>query len=194
MRFKLLLPAILLSASFAAHADTISNSYNTGAFVTPGGLSNPFGDTTLSVAGFNSSLGTLNSITLTLTGQYTASGTSQTGFDDAIFKICDSTNVTSGTCDVSFTQTKLSAGTYSVSSTFTGLDPFFVSASNISPVFGFREASRGVTDTNATSDGLELTVVYNYTPNAAATPEASSFVLLGSGLLGIAGVMRKRLA
>lgn len=37
-------------------------------------------------------------------------------------------------------------------------------------------------------------IVYNYTPNTAATPEPSSIALLGTGLLGFAGVLRKRFA
>ena len=39
------------------------------------------------------------------------------------------------------------------------------------------------------------TLTYNYTPTAvAATPEPSSVALLGTGMLGLAGMMRKRYA
>lgn len=52
--------------------------------------------------------------------------------------------------------------------------------------------SDGPSDLNSTIGGIYRFNSGTLTP-ASATPEPSSFLLLGSGLLGVAGVMRRRL-
>lgn len=73
-----------------------------------------------------------------------------------------------------------------------GTDDYFLTVLNFerTPIFGFLSAGNSVTN------GLLLDIggSVNVSSAAAVTPEPSSFALLGTGLLGVAGTLRKRYA
>ena len=137
------------------------------------------------IALFNPDLGTLNSVTQTLYGNVTFTPNAPTS---------------SFTFNVNGPETPITTLL-----TFYGGGPINVSATSAGPTLEEASSKFGqqyviepfdVTINNGTliSAGLITdTFTFNYTP-ATVTPEPSSFVLLGTGVLGIASVLRKRFA
>lgn len=171
----------VLFASTASYADTLTRSLSQSIDYSGTGPIEDFGG----IALFDPDLGTLNSVTQTLTGTVTfvanGSGSSYTfnvnGPGTPITTLL--TFTASGTLNVRVT----SGPTLEESSSQFGqqyaIEPFDVSINN-----GTLISNGPVTDS----------FIFDYTPASAVTPEPSSLFLLGTGLLGFAGVIKRRLA
>ena len=85
------------------------------------------------------------------------------------------------------------AGTSNVSTSKSSTDPLsLLAAESVQNV----EAYVNNEDSDFTSAVLNVALTYNYTPitPVANTPEPSSIALLGTGLLGVAGMLKRRFA
>ena len=189
------LTLVLVSAPAASYADTFTASFTTGPFSYTG--REPVQSTPISVEGFNPALGTLNSISASVSGSYT---TTILPDHDSDFNVNLESGPNNGEGILSTLQFEFLSGTYTIAGqTQNDTDPYlknlFTSAGTVQFYFNYYDALAG-SDSNATPNGLSGLVTYNYTPAApiAVTPEPSSLALLGTGILGVAGVLRKRLA
>lgn len=183
LRFFMAATCVALCAGVAARAD----SSITQAF-TANGTGDPIASTSFSQ--FDTSDGTLNSITFSLSGSFTT---------DAPYSTL--AEVAPGSNSLAY----IGEG---YGGTSTGGSVVAMSSSGTVPLsdFSYFEGT-GTQDllleftSEATTFGTTGSITYNYTPAApinpappAATPEPSSIALLGTGLLGLAGVVRKRFA
>ena len=177
--------AALLSASLAAHADTLSQSFAVPFFENNGNNYSSYKGSYPSY--FDPALGTLNSVSHLASGTVTIAGSPFGG--TSIF--IDGTSANKSFADnYAFTKD----GTFNLSDAFTSTNPFVLSSAQTPSASGSGIYFTGQFITSANVIG---TVTYDYTPTAApiaATPEPSSFALIGTGLLGAVGVMRKRFA
>ena len=201
MRARFVVTAIaMVAASFAAHADTLSTYTASNAVFGGGYIGQAF-----TVSG----TGTFTDIEFSFL---------KFGFASAFGTGYIFASEYSGTPDGLASSDYLASGTapdvqgsaYDFGSSFTlvagqtyyfyedGYLPKTSIGAEVGPGLGPLAASPGtpgtdapfVTDTNGTWD-----YVVTGTPSAASvTPEPSSFLLLGTGLLGVAGIMKKRLA
>ncbi len=183
----------MLSASLAARADTIVETFTASGTTVLG--SNGLGDygiDSTAIADFNTLLGTLNSVTIELSGEATntQSPSILDGFNtfDGVYPGSNAHFQFSGS-GIAFTDGlfAISADESSSDSPFLGL---FKGSGTQDLVLGFLGTA------TIAPDGVTGTLTYDYTPlPTTVTPEPSSFALLGTGLLGVAGgVMRKRFA
>ena len=175
----------MLSTSLAAHADGIgspvtgglffdgapTNYFNPSAGFVPSGFGNSSG-TTVTI-GSGSEFGFMdgaNIDTADFTGStLTVSDTVESSGNDGPFKMTFT--------DAAFTGFTQESGTLDgFTFTFSGdtLDVFSVGGE--------------------VTAGESLTTTFDYTTAAAVTPEPSGIALLGTGLLGVAGVVRRRFA
>jgi hypothetical protein len=202
---RLIVATLLLSASCFAASITETATLP----LTP----TDFSDLPLAIAQFNPALGTLDSLTITVTGTTTGTATitnnsSITGtYTDAIFTMLtvdDPTktpilgaspafpvNVTIASGSTVTTPTSTGSATNTITtntglSTYlgTGSVDFFVSGSGAATITGPTPFSISqITDAGAT-----LSVTYNY---AAVVPEPSTLALCGLSLIGIGCYMRR---
>ncbi len=174
MRRHIILFAALLfsAATLPAHADTITTNFSVGFTNLTGPEENLFG-----VLQFNPALGTLNSITATLTGNVTFvpdnSGNSSYELTlDSPFGFI-------------FRQTYTSSSAIAISVT----DPNTGGFVGINHVILDPDVSVTGGSASTVPTTLAGTFTYNYTP--APTPEPSSFALLLTGLCTVAGAAGK---
>jgi hypothetical protein len=136
-----------------------------------------------SFAEFNPSLGTLTSVTFVASG--TASDYAQNGAFSQVF-FSPAKDFPGGILG-SF---GAGAGTFSI-------DQSNTSAAILAALTGTGDTTLTVAD-GAPSDIDSVSVsnaelIYTYTPATGATPEPSGLALLGTGALGVAGAVRRRL-
>lgn len=178
-RIALIAAAMLLPA--AGRADTLTRTISQTVNYSGTGPIEDFSG----IALFNPDLGTLNSVTQTLSGNLTFTPNSASSYftvgvngpETPITSLL--TFTTGGNINVSVTSGPTLEELTSQFGQQYIIEPFDIS----------------IFDGTLVSNGLFTdSFTFNYTPAAVttATPEPSSFALLGSGLLGMAGLLKRR--
>jgi hypothetical protein len=189
MRAGIVVAVVSLSlVSVAAYADsTAPESFTGNVSVTASSTD------TSAFAQFDTSLGTLDSVTVEFSGTLE----SEDAIVNTVFSGLTANNEPSSTILVTGTggvpADPGATNTITADGTFSSDLSYFEGTGTTTLALEF--LSKGVADTYGTTG----TITYNYTPAVvtpppAATPEPSSLALLGSGVLGLAGVVRRRMA
>jgi hypothetical protein len=124
-------------------------------------------------------------------GTLSISGVGSGTFTDAIDLFVNQGNSIAGISDYSRGGTDfldIDDDTFSTYDFGTDIGPIFV-AGSVGDSQGAVGTTLGALDFRDATDGT-----FTASPDGAATPEPSSLLLLGSGLVGLAGAIRKKLA
>jgi PEP-CTERM motif len=180
--FALVFTAVVFGFGVAgARADTESETVTfSGTLNFQSCCGNPSSE---SFAEFNPSLGTLTSVTFIASG--TASDYAQNGGLGIVF-FSPANDYPGG-----------DLGSFGAGARTFSIDQPSTSAAILAALTGTGDTTLTMTD-GAPSDVDSITVnsaevIYTYTPAVAATPEPSGLALLGTGVLAVAGAVRRRL-